>query len=495
MVCLIIVSLHSERQHLWLGASARRPPGWYQPGVRALFLRRSPAGMCVLQATEEAALARRAATTVPQGGESPPSDPNTREAWSCGSPPAISLGAMEALHMRVTQAGFWTTFLLAMLAISSPPQAQQDPGPRPGAEAGDMLKGLSGQQKALFQQGREEFVAAEEIAEGLGPRFNLDSCAGCHAHPAVGGSSPPVNPQVAFLTRRGGAANQLPTFVRPDGPMVEIRFKRDDKVHQLFAIEAQGCALKVGPFPPDQVTLRIPTPTFGLGLVEQIPDTVILAQRSQEQARKQGLGIGGVPQQQGDGRMGRFGWKAQHGDLEAFAGEAYNVEMGITNELNPTEIEPDPRCQFAPVPNSLPEGNAPSAVELFAAFMRGLAPPAPPPATHPGRVVFDAVGCGLCHTPSLGGVPLFSDLLLHTMGTALDDSITQGVAQGQQFRTAPLWGVGQRLFFLHDGRTSDLVEAINAHASSGSEANGVIAELRKLTPAAVQDLLNFLRAL
>jgi CxxC motif-containing protein (DUF1111 family) len=358
-----------------------------------------------------------------------------------------------------------------------------------------MLQGLSAEQQALFTQGLKEFVEAETVEEGLGPRFNLDSCAGCHTHPAVGGTSPAVNPQVAFLTGRGGAANKLPTFVRPDGPMVEIRFKRDGKVHQLFAIEAQGCALKVGPFPPGQVTLRIPTPIFGLGLVEKIPDAVILMQRSQDLQRKQDLGIGGVPQQQVDGQIGRFGWKAQRGDLEAFAGEAYNVEMGITNELNPTEIEPDPPCQFAPVPNSLPEGNEPSAVELFAAFMRGLAPPAPPPANHPGREVFDAVGCGLCHTPDLGGVPLFSDLLLHTMGTDLDDNITQGAAQGEQFRTAPLWGVGQRLFFLHDGRTSDLVEAINAHASRGSEANGVIAEWRRLSPAAVQDLLNFLRLL
>jgi CxxC motif-containing protein (DUF1111 family) len=340
--------------------------------------------------------------------------------------------------MRMTQVGCWTTFLLAMLAISSPPQAQQDPGPRRGADAGDMLPGLSAEEQALFRQGRDEFVEAEELEEGLGPRFNLDSCAGCHAHPAVGGTSPPVNPQVAFLTRRGGAANKLSTFVRPDGLMVEIRFKRDDKVHQLFAIEAQGCALKVGPFPPGQVTLRQPTPVFGLGLVEQIADEVILAQLNQEQVRKQGLGIRGVPQQRVDGRIGRFGWKAQHGDLEAFAGEAYNVEMGITNERNPTEIEPDLHCQFAPVPNSLPVGNEPSPVELFAAFMRALAPPAPPPANHLGRVVFDAVGCGLCHTPSLGGVPLFSDLLLHTMGTDLDDSITQGVAQGEQFRTAPL---------------------------------------------------------
>lgn len=398
--------------------------------------------------------------------------------------------------MRRSQGGWWTTVVCTLLALASVSQAQQDPGPRPGAEAGAMLTGLNAAQQALFQQGRDEFLEVETIEDGLGPRFNLDSCQGCHQQPAVGGTSPAVNPQVAFVTRHGGAANQLPTFVRPDGPMVEIRFKGDNAVHQLFVIEVPGCALKVGPFPPGQVTLRIPTPTFGLGLVEQIADSVILAQRSQDLPRKQGLGIAGLAQQQVDGRIGRFGWKAQRGDLEVFAGEAYNVEMGITNALSPTETAREPQCQFAPVPNSLPEGTAPSAVELFAAFMRGLAPPVPrTPVNDPGRLVFDGVGCGLCHTPSLGGVPLFSDLLLHTMGRDLDDSITQGLAQGDQFRTAPLWGVGQRLFFLHDGRTQDLLEAIKAHASRGSEANGVVAALQQRSATEVQALLTFLRSL
>jgi CxxC motif-containing protein (DUF1111 family) len=277
--------------------------------------------------------------------------------------------------------------------------------------------------------------------------------------------------------------------------MVEIRFKRDSQVKQLFVIDAPGCNLKVGPFPYGQVTLRIPTPVFGLGLMENIPDAVIIAQQNANQSQKRALGISGVPQQPSGGRIGRFGWKAQSGDVADFAGGAYNVEMGITNERSPIEIEADPKCQFAEVPNSLPEGDEPSDVELFAAFMRGLDAPKPNPANHPGRAVFDTVGCGLCHMPSLGGVPLFSDLLLHRMGRDLDDSITQGVAQGDQFRTAPLWGVGQRLFFLHDGRTKDLLEAINAHASPGSEANGVIAALKGQSASAIQALLDFLRSL
>ena len=376
--------------------------------------------------------------------------------------------------------------------------AQVDPGPRPGADAGGMRAGLTPAEQAFFLLGQAEFVEIEDADEGLGPRFNLDSCGGCHTQPAVGGTSPALNPQVAFLTRKGGAPAQLPQFVREHGPMVEIRFKRDSGVHQLFAIDEGDCNLKVGPFPPGQVTLRQPTPVFGLGLLEDIPDATILAQQSVNLALKQQRGVSGYPQDVIDGRIGRFGWKAQRGDVQVFAGEAYNVEMGITNELFADELEQDPACQFAEVPNTGPENGEPSPVELFAAFMRGLDAPTPVPASHPGRAVFDAVGCGLCHTPSLGGVPAYTDLLLHNMGVGLDDSITQGAASGVHFRTAPLWGLGQRLFFLHDGRTQDLVVAIEAHASRGSEANGVIAEyqrVRKQTPTAIQALLDFLRSL
>jgi len=90
---------------------------------------------------------------------------------------------------------------------------------------------------------------------------------------------------------------------------------------------------------------------------------------------------------------------------------------------------------------------------------------------------------------------LFSDLLLHGMGTGLADGVSQGAATGQQFRTAPLWGAGQRVFFLHDGRTSDIQAAILQHASPGSEANAVIGRFRQLSETQKQDLLDFLRSL
>jgi len=127
--------------------------------------------------------------------------------------------------------------------------------------------------------------------------------------------------------------------------------------------------------------------------------------------------------------------------------------------------------------------------------------------------VFTEIGCALCHTPSLMTgrsstaalsnkvVGLYSDLLLHRMGPRLADDIVQGLGEGDEFRTAPLWGLGQRIFFLHDGRTTDLIEAIEAHASTGdhhvppSEANAVIARFRAHGQGKKQDLVNFLRSL
>jgi CxxC motif-containing protein (DUF1111 family) len=213
-----------------------------------------------------------------------------------------------------------------------------------------------------------------------------------------------------------------------------------------------------------------------------------------------------------------------------FAGEAYNVEMGISNELFQNERDDNPTCQYAPVPNDstvvdgsagLPASQAVSDLERFAFFMKFLAPPVPSNTTPGGTTSiahgqqkFADIGCSLCHTPSLqtssvsefaalSNVPvnLFSDLVVHKMGPKLADDIVQGLAAGDEFRTAPLWGLGQRIFFLHDGRTNDLVQAIYAHASAGnasyapSDANQVIAAFNSLSDKDKQDLLNFLRSL
>jgi CxxC motif-containing protein (DUF1111 family) len=198
--------------------------------------------------------------------------------------------------------------------------------------------------------------------------------------------------------------------------------------------------------------------------------------------------------------------------------------MGISNQLFPQERDETPACQMGnAAPNDTVNFSSSGAavlsdIEGFADFMRMLAPPTPAtptPSTQHGRALFSSVGCALCHTPVLttgtavasgsatspsGALShqqaaLFSDLLVHHMGMGLADGITQGAAGPDEFRTAPLWGVGQRVFFLHDGRTSNIVQAVLDHASFGSEANQVIAKFRELGPEDQQDLINFLRSL
>ena len=352
----------------------------------------------------------------------------------------------------------------------------------------------------------ETFNEVEITEDGLGPRFNLDSCGGCHSHPSVGGSSPAINPQVDMATAFG-ANNKVPSFITRRGPIREVRFKNDSEVHALFVIsgrrdipkEATPCRIVQEDFEKelqrDNLSFRIPTPVFGAGLVEAIPNNAIRDNRDANADRKRELGIGGELSIV-NGHVGRFGWKAQHFSLEDFSGEAYNVEMGITNELSPDEREQGPNCQYGPVPLNSPgpSPGQPSDVQLFAEFMRALPPPESNP-NGPGRHIFDDLGCNLCHTPELARVELFSDLQLHDMGEGLADGITQGKAGPREFRSAPLWGVGRRLFFLHDGRTNDLREAIEAHASRGSEANAVINNFRALNPGDQRALLDFLRSL
>jgi len=419
-----------------------------------------------------------------------------------------------------------------------------DPGVRGGAPgAGDAVAGLTPGQIEYFNAGRDDFAESEDPADGLGPRMNLDSCVGCHSQPAVGGSAPAVNPQVAFATALGGV-DSVPSFITANGPVREARFVKnpdgtaDGGVHALFTISgrgiATGCSIKQPDFDAqlakNNVVFRIPTPTFGAGLIEAIPDGAIIANKTANAAAKTNLGIKGranfavsgrtitgqTNANGNDGTIARFGWKAQNKSLLMFAGEAYNVEMGISNELFQTERDETGTCQYANVPNSVTNDTAANAVdalssiEKFALFMRMLAAPTPGPSSpsiERGRALFTSVGCALCHTPSFttGSSPiaalryqtvnLYSDLLTHDMGTGLADGVTQGQAGPREFRTAPLWGLGQRIFFLHDGRANNLLTAIRAHASTGSEANGVINAASNLSEAQKQDLLNFLRSL
>jgi CxxC motif-containing protein (DUF1111 family) len=401
-----------------------------------------------------------------------------------------------------------------ILAMAAALPAQTDPGPRPGGpggpqagppSAGRPLDGLTGAQLDAFDRGRNEFVKIQNVPDGLGPRFNFDSCVGCHAQPAPGGSSPRVNPQLAVAAKLG-AINQVPPFIQQNGPVRVVRFRRaadgtaDGGVHDLFVVSgradvAAACQLAQPDFTNQQnIVFRIPTPTFGLGLIEQISDSALRANLAADGARKRAAGVRGRFNTSGnDGTITRFGWKAQNKSLLQFSGEAYNVEMGISNSLFPQEREENSACASIAAPND----PGPSIAEL-ADFMRFLAPPQPSPSNasiESGRALFDTTGCALCHTPSIGDARAYSDLALHRMGQALNDGITQGAAQGDEWRTAPLWGLGDRLFLLHDGRSHDLLDAIRQHDSQGSEAHSSVVSFQALSDSQKQDLLNFLRSL
>jgi CxxC motif-containing protein (DUF1111 family) len=455
--------------------------------------------------------------------------------------------------------------LLLALSSASVMVAQlvvKDPGVRNGTvDSGGALASVpSTGASDYFVDGQGRFQEVESVTggahNGLGPRFNSNSCSSCHAQPAVGGSSPSTtafpfvgpNPET-LVTNQNATQNPLPPFITIDGPAREARFKfflnrdgslntsnPDGGVHDLFVIsgrpDAGSCSIRQPDFGHhlrlNNVIFRIPTPVFGAGLIENIPDETILANMNANERAKNLMGISGHPNRNGnDGTISRFGWKAQNKSLEIFTGEAYNVEMGVTNELfmneraSPDEAGLPANCKLNPTPEDATNVGATKPIDVpsdavgFSMFMRLLAPPTPSTAgpgsagsvANGGRI-FGAIGCALCHTPTLQTGPssitpslnmananLYSDLLVHNMGTNLADGVSQGGASGDEFRTAPLWGLGQRIFFLHDGRSNDLVDTINQHSGRGSEANDVIRLYHQLSPQQQQDLLNFLRSL
>ncbi|PYU67158.1 MAG: hypothetical protein DMG49_19740 [Acidobacteria bacterium] len=249
--------------------------------------------------------------------------------------------------------------------------AQTDPGVRSntGVNAGQPYASVSANANdlAFYQAGFAQFTEHQTVTgdnPGLGPRFNLDSCGACHSQPAPGGTSPAVgvfphvgpNPQSQVIANGVviGSTNTIPFFVQPNGPVREARFPfffdrfgnpnpnaPNGGVEDLFTVsgraDAVSCNLQQPSFNAAGATrnmiFRIPTPVFGAGLIENIDDSTLLANQA-AQAVFNRVGISGTFNHNGnDGTISRFGWKAQNKSLMIFAGEAYNVEMGISNEL------------------------------------------------------------------------------------------------------------------------------------------------------------------
>jgi CxxC motif-containing protein (DUF1111 family) len=359
--------------------------------------------------------------------------------------------------------------------------------------SGTPVAGLSPEEQARFELGAALFSKQHGPEDGLGPLYNARACADCHAHPAPGGADRTKN---HLIKRIGRERDGYDDMVEHGGPVLGRRSVRD---------VLPSCSLKGEDTPraATAVSERQPPTLFGAGLIEAIPEATLHALAASQQGHPDGI-AGRVNRV--DGGVGRFGQKAQFATLERFVADALRNELGITNPHFPDE---------KPSAHAIPEGcdlradleDDGTAVAALADFVRMLAPPGRgprSPAEHRGRQVFEEVGCATCHVPSLRTGPhsipalsdqevnLYSDLLLHDMGEYVADGIRQGEAGGTDWRTPPLWGLGQRVWFLHDGRATDLRTVIELH---NGEAKASRDRLFKRHRNDLQDLLAFLRSL
>jgi CxxC motif-containing protein (DUF1111 family) len=381
------------------------------------------------------------------------------------------------------------------LVAAVPAIVRSQSGPLPGGP----LPGLTPAEFSEFRLGLDDFTEVETAEEGLGPAFNGTSCAVCHNVPAIGGSG-------VILEVRAGYRDR-------DGQSRGLNEAGDTLIHML-SVPTHSCQ-PVIPEDVDVIARRAPIPLFGAGLVEAIPDDAILSLEDPDDRNRDGISGRAaivIDVATGERRVGRFGWKAQHATLMAFGADAYRNEMGITNDLFPSESafgisEAQMRiCDPIPEPEDRPDPiTQRRGIDNFESFMKFLAPVARARVdgtTAAGERTFMAIGCASCHVPTLTTgpssnplfdrkpVPLFSDLLLHDIGTG--DGIAQGAAGPDEIRTPALWGLRFRRPLLHDGSAATIVDAIERHAGEASLARE---GFRRLAPDARAELLAFLRSL
>ena len=364
---------------------------------------------------------------------------------------------------------------------------------------GDPLPGITGGDFEDFRLGLEDFTEVETVEDGLGPAFNGSSCAVCHSVPAIGGGGVVAEVRAARRNEQGEFVELAPT---------------SGSLFQIFSIPTHTCQPIIPP-EANVIARRVPIPVFGAGLVEAIPDETLLAMDDAGDRDRDGVsGRAAIVTDiaTGQRRVGRFGWKAQHATLLAFASDAYRNEMGITNDLFPQElafgISPEQMklCDPIPDPEDQPDRRTRRrGIDNFEAFMKFLAPMGRgliDDTVRAGEGLFASVGCAACHVPALQTgpsanpvfnrkvVPLYSDLLLHDVGTA--DGIRQEAATALEFRTPALWGVRMRRPLLHDGSAPTIEDAIGFHTNEALPARtrflGLPAEQRAALIAFVMSL-------
>src|SRR6185503_9455586 len=365
--------------------------------------------------------------------------------------------------------------------------------------AGDPLPGITSGDFEEFRLGLDDFSEVETVEDGLGPAFNGSSCAVCHSVPAIGGGGVVAEVRAARRNEQGEFVELAPT---------------SGSLFQIFSIPSHTCQPIIPP-EANVIARRVPIPLFGSGLIEAIPDEMLLARDDPDDRDRDGIsGRGAIITDIATGkrRVGRFGWKAQHATLLSFASDAYRNEMGITNDLFPQElafgISPEQMklCDKIPDPEDQPDRRTRRrGIDNFEAFMKFLAPAGRglvDDTVRAGEALFATVGCASCHVPSLQTgssanplfnrkvVPLFSDLLLHDIGTG--DGIQQQAATPLEFRTPALWGLRLRRPLMHDGTAATIEDAIAVHGGEAASARERAAGLPADQRAA---LLAFLKSL
>jgi CxxC motif-containing protein (DUF1111 family) len=345
------------------------------------------------------------------------------------------------------------------------------------AELGGPLPLLTPYEQRLFARGSVAFQTVFTPATGLGPLFNSTACAGCHEEPVAGGTGS-ADPEEAgedveihATAYRGGVCDELSD---KGGPVFQ---KQATPPLQALGIDHEPVPLEA------TATAQRTTPSvLGFGLLDAVPDAEILARADPDD--RDGDGISGRPNVTADGRIGRFGRKAQVPTLRDFVAQAFVLEMGITNPAFPAEQTVGGMPLPAGVdPTADPELTQ-EALDAAVAFSQLLAPPAPvgnPVIRMGGQQIFSRIGCDGCHVPRLrtGDNPVralrykyveaYTDLLLHDMGPDLAD-ICLGQASPSEFRTEPLMGLRFKATFLHDGRAASIEEAIRLHAGEAAGA-------------------------
>ena len=339
---------------------------------------------------------------------------------------------------------------------------------------GGPVRALSTEEEAQFLRGRTFFDKEFGLASGLGgPRYNGDSCRACHFEPVVGGAGP----RGVNVMRHGILSGDA--FVPP--AVGTILHKQTSLLKDATLAQAEVSVYEHRQTPH----------LFGLGLIDDIPEEAILALADPEDA--DGDGISGKPSWTDGQQLGRFGWKGQVPSIDEFARDAITMELGMTlpaeegltfGRIHDNDAVADPELPLS------------DAADL-AFYLRTLAPPPRTEAEDPqlaaaGEVVFDEVGCASCHTPSLAGVPLYSDLLLHEILPPDAVGIEEVSANMREFRTPPLWGLALTPPYLHSGVADTLEQAILAHEG---EATGVRAAFVDLDAADQAALIAFLETL